>query len=435
MTESLQQKSTKFYGWNNVLVLFIIYASIMGFVFYGFTVIFPAMIKAQGWGRGEAALAHTIRGLLVGFMAPLVALAIARVGAANTLKIGLSIGAAALAVLGTVADQLWHWIVLWGFVMPFTFAFGGVIPIQTTVTFWFNIRRATAIGVVVTGAAIAGFIAAPVFTHLIKTTGTWRAGWLAASAFSVLALMASFLLKNKPEDMGQHPDGISPDNADDLTARNKSRKKAKTYRTPAPWTLKEALRTPTTYLYMVCLIAQAWALYIITVHGVLHLTDKGFTQMQAASVIGNLILFSGFSRFPVGLLGDRIEPRILSAIALFGMGISLFFFWNAPASLVFLLGVAGVYGFCFGATVVLFPTIIGNYFGPAAFAPITGFVTPFMIVFGAPVPFVAGLIHDRFHNYNAAFIPIIIMVLASAVCCFVMTPPKKKTSEIRDVHK
>jgi MFS transporter, OFA family, oxalate/formate antiporter len=426
MAEPVQEDGTRFYGWYNVIFLFIIYAAIMGFVFYGFTVIFPAMINAQGWGRGEAALAHTIRGLLVGFMAPLVAYSIARFGAANTMKLGLAIGAVALALLGTVASELWHWIVLWGFVMPFTFSFGGVIPIQTTVTYWFNARRATAIGIVVTGAAVAGFIAAPVYTRLMDATGTWRSGWLTASVISVIALAVSFMLKNKPEDLGQFPDGLPTDSDGAPTANQKKLKKPKTYRTETGWTLKEALGTPTPYLYMFCLIAQAWALYIVTVHGVLHLTDEGYTRMQAASVIGNLILFSGFARFPAGVLGDRIEPRILSAIALAGMGISLFFFWKAPATLLPLLCVSGVYGFCFGATVVLFPTIVGNYFGPSAFAPITGFVTPFMIVFGAPVPFVAGLIHDRFHNYDAAFIPIVVMVLLSAVCCFIMTPPRKK---------
>ncbi len=426
MSDATQPDSAKFFGWNNVVFLFLIYGCLMGFVFYGFTVIFPAMIKAQGWGRGEAALAHTVRGLLVGFMAPLVAISISRFGASNTMKAGLAIGAGALAVLGTVADQLWHWTVLWGVIMSLSFSFGGVIPIQTTVTFWFNARRATAIGIVVTGSTVAGFIAAPLFTQLINITGTWRSGWLSASAICVAALVISFWVKNKPQDIGQFPDGISPENITGSPSAGRTVKKAKTYRTTEPWTLKEALKTPAPYLYIVCLIAQTWALYIVMVHGVLHLTDRAYTQMQAASVIGNLILFSGLARFPAGILGDRVEPRILGAIALLGMSASLFFFWKAPANIMLLLCVAGIHGFCFGATVVLFPTLIGNYFGPSAFAPITGFVTPFMIVFSAPVPFIAGLIHDRFHNYNAAFIPIVIMLTASAFCCFILRPPAKK---------
>lgn len=424
MTESMQPESEKFYGWFNVLFLFLIYASIMGFIFYGFSVIFPAMIKAQGWGRGEASLAHTIRGLMVGFMAPLVAYSIGRIGAKATLRLGLIPGILALVLMGTVADRLWHWIVIWGFIMPYTFSFAGVIPVQTTVTFWFHMRRATAIGIVVTGAAVAGFIAAPLFTHLMKSTGTWRTGWLTAAGFAVLALVLSFFLKNKPGDVGQHADGIHPERLAQGLA-NGAIRSAKTYRTPEPWTLKEALKTPTIYLYMVCMIAQSWTLYILTVHGVFHLTDKGYTHMQAASVIGNLILFSGFARFPVGILGDRIEPRLLIILALTGMGLTLIGFWRAPSNLMLLLSIAGAYGFCFGATVTLFPALLGNYFGPAAFAPISGFMTPFIITLCAPVPFLAGLIYDHFKNYDLAFIPVIVIVFISAISSFFMTPPKK----------
>jgi sugar phosphate permease len=427
MTESMQPESGKFYGWFNVLFLFLIYAAIMGFVFYGFTAIFPAMIRAEGWGRGEAALAHTFRGLFAGFMAPLVAYAIGRLGPKKTMRIGLASGAIALLLLGTVADRLWHWILIWGFIMPFTFSFSGVIPIQTIVTFWFNLRRATAIGIVVTGSAVAGFIAAPLFTYLIKTTGTWRTGWLSAAGFAALALGLSFFLKNKPQDIGQHPDGIPPEQiAVDVKKGLTGGKK--TYRTAEPWTLKEALRLPAIYLFFVCMLAQLATLYILTVHGVLHLMDKNYTSMQAASVIGNLILFSGFARFPVGVLADRIEARILLMLSLLGMGISLIFFWKVPTDLMLLLTVAGAYGLCFGATVTLFPTMIGNYFGPTAFAPINGFITPFIVALSAPVPFLAGMIFDHYKSYDWAFIPIIILVFVATAFSFFLTPPSKKAA-------
>lgn len=427
MVNTEQERLHSFYGWFNIIFLFFIYATTIGFIFYGFAVVFPAMIKANGWGRGEAALAHTIRGLIVGFMAPLVAYSIGRLGAKRTLQIGLGIGILALSLLGTVVNQLWHWIVLWGFIMPFTFSFGGAIPIQVTVTFWFNIRRATAIGIVVTGGAVAGFIAAPLYTFLMEKTGTWRTGWLAAGVLCAMAFIIAFFMKNKPEDVGQHPDGISPENSSGIS-NDKKAKVAKTYRTPEPWTLKEVLRTRTAYLYLVCMVAQSWTIYILTVHGVLHLTDVGYSRMQAASVIGNLILFSGIARFPMGLLGDRIEPHRLITVAVFGMAITLVGFWKAPEHITWLLVISGIFGFCFGTTVTMFPTLIGNYFGPTAFAPITGFAMPIMIVVCAPVPFVAGLVYDRLHSYTPAFIPIITMVFIAAVCSIFMTPPKKKTA-------
>jgi sugar phosphate permease len=168
MPEADQQRSTSFFGWKNALLLFFIYGAVYGFVFYGFTVVFPEMIRAQGWSRGDAAIAHTLRAFSLGALAPLVAVAIGRAGAKRIMIAGLFLGVVVLGMLGTVTSQLWHWIVLWGILMPISFSFGGAIPIQTTLTHWFDVRRATALGIVLSAAAFGGFIAAPLYTLIMR---------------------------------------------------------------------------------------------------------------------------------------------------------------------------------------------------------------------------------------------------------------------------
>ena len=424
-----------FYGWKNVVCLFVIYGITIGFINYGFTVIFPAMIQAEGWGRGDASLAHTIRSLLVGLIAPLAALSLVKLGPRITVRIGFTLGAVALALLGTVTTELWHWTLLWGLAMPATFALSGVLSVQTVVNFWFSRRRATALGVVVTGAAVAGFVGAPLFTYLIEASGTWRSGWLAASGFCVVGVIVTFFLQNTPADLGQHPDGIDPDphlEEDSAAQAHSAKPKAKgTYRTKESWTLREALRTQAVWLYLVCSLGQLWAINMVTVHGVLHLIDKGFSQMQSASVIANFILFSGFARFPVGVLADRVEPRILASIALFGMVIAVLGLWQVPSNLFWVLAISGTYGFCFGSMVITFSMIIANYYGPTAFAPIKGFFTPISILVSAPLPFVAGLIFDHYGSYDWAFIPVATMVFLSAICSLFLYPPQKRPQDLQ----
>jgi sugar phosphate permease len=426
MPEADQQRTKSFFGWTNVLLLFFIYGAVYGFVFYGFTVIFPEMIRAQGWGRGEAAMAHTLRAFSLGAFAPLVAIVLGKAGAKRTMIAGLFLGVVALGTLGTITSQLWHWIVLWGILMPVSFSFGGAIPIQTTLTYWFSVRRATALGIVLSSAAFAGFIAAPLYTVIMRETGTWKAGWLAAGTFCALALIASLFIRNKPADIGQFPDGIEPESASG-TADSVTTKKARTYRTSESWALREVLRQPVLYLLGLCMVAQLSAIYLLTTHGVLHLTDVGFTRMQAASAIGNLILWSGFARLPIGFVGDRIEPRWIIAIGLAGMGMAIVGIWKAPADFAAVLAIVAVFGFCFGSMVPMFPAIIGNYFGPSAFAPITGFLSPVMILIGAPVPVVAGIIYDRFDSYDMAFIYVAILTLVAALLASALVPPKKAT--------
>jgi MFS family permease len=173
------------------------------------------------------------------------------------------------------------------------------------------------------------------------------------------------------------------------------------------------------------MVVQMSAVYLLTTHGVLHLTDLGFTRMQAASAIGNLILFSGFARLPIGFVGDRIEPRWIMSIALAGMGVAMVGIWKAPGNLGALLAIVSIFGLCFGSMVPILPSIIGNYFGPSAFAPITGFLSPVMILIGAPVPVLAGIIYDRFGSYDIPFIYVVTLTLVSALLATALVPPKK----------
>jgi sugar phosphate permease len=424
MPEADQQGGGSFFGWTNVVLLFFIYGAVYGFIFYGFSVVFPEMVRAEGWGRGDASMAHTLRAFSLGALAPLVAIAVGKAGAKRTMVAGLSLGVVFLAMLGTVTSQLWHWIVLWGILMPVAFSFGGTIPIQTTLTYWFSIRRATALGIVLSSAAFAGFIAAPLYTLIMREAGTWKAGWLAAGSFCALALLSSLFMKSKPADIGQFPDGVSPESASDGAASSTT-KRARTFRTSESWTLREILRQPVLYLIGFCMVAQMSAVYLLTTHGVLHLTDLGFTRMEAASALGNLILFSGFARLPIGFVGDRIEPRWIMMVALAGMGVALTGIWKAPEDLGVLLVIVAIFGFCFGAIMPIFPAIIGNYFGPPAFAPITGFLSPFMILIGAPVPVVAGIIYDRFQSYDIAFIYVVTLTFVCALLASALVPPKK----------
>jgi sugar phosphate permease len=419
------EKSGGFYGWKNVGLLFFIYGAIYGFVFYGFTVVFPEMIRAQGWARGEAAMAHTLRAFSLGALAPLVAIAIGKAGAKRTMIAGLFVGVCVMGLLGTVTSQLWHWIVLWGVLMPISFSFGGAIPIQTTVTYWFSIRRSTALGIVLSASAFGGFIAAPLYTVIMRETGTWRTGWLTAATLCALAFVACLFMRNKPSDIDQFPDGVDPEGASD-TPGSASVRKARTYRTSETWTLRDVLRQPVLYFIGVCMIAQMSAIYLLTTHGVLHLTDLGFTSMQAASAIGNFVLFSGFARLPMGIVGDRIEPRWIMTVALGGMAVATVGVWKTPQEFAVLLAIMSIFGFCFGSIVPLFPSIIGNYFGPSVFAPITGFLSPILIVIGAPVPLVAGMIYDRFHNYDIAFIYVAILTVVATFLAAALVPPKKK---------
>lgn len=425
---SVPEQAQSFFGWKNVGILFGVYFLSLGIVYYGFNVIFPEMVKAEGWSRGDASWAQTLRGLLVGFAAPLVAVTINRFGARRTMAVGLSLLSLGCLLLATVTNALWQWTLIWGVVMAAGFAFGGVLPIQTTITHWFDAKRATALGLVMSAAGIGGFIAQPLYTWVIEYFGSWQSSWYIATGFALAGTVLVLALVNKPEDLNQHPDG--EDHSDPASAQ--WRPPPKTYKTLDDWRLAEAIRTPALWFIIVLFLAQVMPLYLMMVHGVLHLTDLAFSRMEAASVLSFMVAGSAFARFPVGWLGDRIEPRriviVLNLFSVAGLGL----LWKAP-ELGWLLIAAPMFGLAYGGAVVLLPTMIANYYGKASFATINGFIFPVQIVFAAAVPVVAGYLADTQGNYDMSFMAMIAFVGASTLCALGAAPPRKKF-EAGSVH-
>jgi MFS family permease len=393
----------------------------MGIIFYGFNVIFPAMIKAFGWARGDAAIAHSIRGLLVGFLAPVAALLINRYGSRLTILTGFTITCIGLLLLSTVISQLWQWIVLWGIVMSFGSAFSGYVAVQTNIAFWFNKYRAMAMGIALTGGSVGGFIAQPLFTWLIGKTNSWQTGWMAAGLFTVSALLASLFLKNKPSDFGQYADGIESNNASGET------KKILTYRTSDIWTVREAVKTPAFWLLAAISIGVSMPIYLVLVHGVLHITDHGYTSMQAATSLGILAIAGGIARFPMGWLADRVEPRWIFAATFMGLFLALLGLWKIPSIQILYISSA-LYGFCYGAGLVCLPAIVANYFSPGAFASMNGALMPISIIFAAMVPAGGGYIADIYKSYDLAYIAVLAFIVIAFFCSLLASPPTKNSA-------
>ncbi len=411
-----------FFGWKNLGLLFGVYMFAVGFVYYSFNVIFPEMVISMNWSRGDASWAQTVHGLLYGVFVPIAAYSTNKLGARITLLTGIVVLLVGCILLGTATTSITTWIIIWGVVMSFGFALAGVIPIQTTVAHWFDRRRATAIGLVMTAGGLGGFIAQPLFTWIIENFGSWQTAWLCASAFAIAASILVMFVVNKPADKGQHPDGTLPGEASQQAQHDS----VEIYKTEESWTLKEALRTPTLWLLIVIAVGGVMPLYLLVVHGVLHLTDLQFERMEAASVLSAMLAGSASARFPVGWLGDRMEPRRIIFTLFLSSVIALSIIWQAPGISLLLLAGA-MFGATYGGMLVMIPTMVANYYGASSFASINGFIFPVQIVIGSAVPVAAGYMADLTGNYDLAFICLIGFSGFAAACALFTKPPRKQT--------
>jgi MFS family permease len=412
-----------FYGWKNAFILSFIYLATAGLVAYANTVVFPEMLKDTGWSRGDASIALSMSTLGSGLLLPLAAKLLNKYGSQRLITIGLAMLFVNLGLLGTVVSKLWHWLVIWGLLMPFGRLLCGLLPSQVNIMYWFNRKRAMAMGLLMTGAPIGGFFAPPVYTWLMANVGGWRTAWLMSTGIVFIALIASFWVKSKPSDLGQYPDGVVPGSALEK-ANQKQSNLSRVFRTETIWTLKEVLKTRTIWLLTWANIARGLTLGIIINHGVLHLTDLNYSRMNAAFIISAVIMSSGIVRFPVGWLGDRVEPRWIYFVSMILMLIGFLGFWKAP-SFSFLMVVGPIYGIAYGSLLTIGPTLAGNFYGPEVFANIRGFFGPPVTLLSAAVPTIAGYSVEKWGSYDEIFIALSILMVTGALCSAFMTPPQK----------
>ncbi len=185
------------------------------------------------------------------------------------------------------------------------------------------------------------------------------------------------------------------------------------------------------WLNILALVALLMSLYLLLVHGVFHLTDIGYSTMDAASVISSVLIGGIFSRLPMGILGDRIEPRWVLCAAFVIMLPAMMIIWKAPGFTLLIAAGLG-FGFGFGTVITINPIILGNYFGPDAFPSINGFIQPVSVPFAAIAPFAAGYIKEYFGNYDLAFMLICGLLFLGIIASALMAPPVKTRIEFAE---
>jgi sugar phosphate permease len=392
-----------FYGWWLLLFLWIVYTLPIGFVFYGPPVLYPFMIEELGWSRGDIMVGYAAIMLLTGLASPLAAWMIDRLGA----RITIFVGGVAVAVfnfsMGLMGDSYPAYLTLC-VLLGLAVALGTFIPIQTVIVFWFSARRALALGLVLGGGAIGGFVAPQIVTKAVLSAGgDWRIGWtITAIASLAAAVVAILAVRNRPSDMGQYPDGVPPAEAD---AAGGAARAARTYRTAVKWTLSDVLETPALWLLLVATVGSFFLWQVIVTQGPLHLQDRGFDPDTAAFFYSLAIGLSIAGRFTVAALGDIIEPRFLFAFAALCILAGGVLFWLvSPDALwaAYLYPLVG--GFGFGAVYICEATIVGNYWGPEVFAKVRGVIGPVAVLLEAGAGPLAGFLYDLQGTYLTVMI-------------------------------
>ena len=415
----------KFYGWKLVGVLWVLYLLNMGFPLYGGAVINSYMMKEIAMDRTTFGLGFSLLNFFVGTSAILAGMVIAKWGIRKTFLIGSVLIAAGSLWLSLVATQSWHYLVGFGFLVGCGLGFGTIVALSTTVTRWFVKFRGRAMALAMTASGFAGFIGAPAMNKLIATSGgNWRLAWMVVAGIAIVsAIIAWLFVRERPQDLGQIPDGKEMTETAIAAAANNA------LVTKYAWTPAEVYKSATYWLTVLAAAASQWPFFFFTAHWIMHLKGKGITPADAAFAMGMFTMGGIFGRLISGWLMDKIAARYV-----FMLGMCCYLAGSylavqaAPNAMMPTYIAAILYGAGFGWTFVAQNTMLGNFFGPAAFPKINGSLQAITAVIVSGAGVAGGKLFDMFHSYTPAFELNAAIVFAGIIFAIFATMPKPATS-------
>lgn len=411
----------RFYGWTIIAVVSLI--SFAGGVETNPILgVFQEPITDEfGWSRAmftlPMALGTFAGGIAAVFMGPIMD----RYGGRWVMTIAVIVMGALFIGMGLM-QSMWQYFIL-QFLGRTLVASTFFMIVGVIIPKWFIAKRGRAIGIASLGQRL-GHSAYPVMIGAIMAFSGWRAASIALgiSVWVIALLPSALLLRRRPEDIGQLPDGRMPD------IRSSSAKGAPQPRTEeASFTRKQALRTPAFYYLLGALATQSFVATGINFHWYSYLTGNGVSTGATVASLAIAPLMGMPATIVTGFIVEKVAPQyvLASAYLITAASLAVFLFANsAPVAILF--GV--MYGTAAGIQITNNQVIWADYFGRNSIGAIRGLISPIQYFTNALGPLAAALWFDVTGGYRGIFtIGIVLLIAASAMAASARKPVHKST--------
>lgn len=415
-------ENKRFYGWVIVSSLWVIYFLNVGFPMYGGQTVNTFMADEMGFKRTVLGLAFSLFNLFQGLPGPIIGYTIQKKGARFSMALGSALILISALMMGYVVKTQWLFLLTFGVIAGVGVGFGTVVPVQTTVSQWFDRKRSRAMAITLTASGFGGFIAAPLLTKVLSSSGKWNTCWLVVAGAALIALLMDLIfVKNTPDDMGQIPDGKVYDIQADET---KQKVKYIPYNTTEDWSVKEAMRNPKCWLTLLGALGLYIPYMMLVSHGIACLSDHGIAPATAAFSMSLVTATSIIGRLLGGELCNRMPARFVWAGSLVVLLLGSIFLMNAANAVTMVL-YAACTGIGFGASFVCMPVVFSSYFGVKIYGQLFGTLFPIITICSSVSPTLAGYLFDISGSYTTGFIMIMVFNVLGIIAMLLNKPPKK----------
>jgi MFS family permease len=393
-------QSQRFHGWWITVAAFFTFGIAVGIPYYGMPFFYDYYQKQFGWARSDITLGFPLAALLTLWVGPLL---VHRFSPRRLILLGTGLTCLAFIGFGLMGG-LSAYYALWFFYMT-GYIFSGPIPHQVLISQWFRRKRGVAmaiayLGVGIFGACSSKFIAKPL---------TEAFGW--QTALQIMGLMmlvawplAHFLMRDKPSEMGQFPDGAASYEG---------------YTPPPPHDFRFLARQRAFWLLLVGSACSIGAIGSINQHMKFIFLDQGFRDQAQLNQVFSDALFvimvsSMAGRVVMGWLADRFPKKyvMLSTYALVAITIPLLEHVSPDHSPY---AFAVLFGFGMGADYMLIPLMAAEQFGANSLARAMGVILPTDTIGQTWMPYGVALLREHYGSYDIPLKVIFGIALVGAI--------------------
>jgi MFS family permease len=407
-----------FHGWKLVGAGAAIQALHSGLLTQAFGSYAVLLQRDFGWSKTSFSAAFSLMRAESGLLGPAQGWALERWGTRPVMRVGVIVMGLGMVGLSQIENLMHFFVAL--MIAAVGASLSGFLSITSATVGWFERNRAKALSLSGTGFAIGGIVT-PGVVWVLRTLG-WR--WTAALsgvAIIVIAYPLTALFGDTPADRGEQVDGIEPGTEAERRPRAEGV-------SDVHFTAAEAIRTRAFWMIS---LGHGTALLVVgavIAHLALYLTsEQGFTLQQASFVGGAMPLLQFIGQIGGGVLGDRVNKRLLASLAMIGHMIGLLLLTYATARWMIWLFVP-FHGLSWGVRGPLMQALRADYFGSTSFAKIMGISSVIVMLGMMGGPLVAGILADRTGDYRLGFTVLALLAGAGMLFFVLATPPSPPVS-------
>ncbi|MEZ5351974.1 MAG: MFS transporter [Bryobacteraceae bacterium] len=347
-----------FYGWWVVAACFLTFGISTGFPYYNIAFFFDYFRDDHSWPISFVTLGAPVAVLLTIWAGPTI---VPRVSPKLLIVIGTGITFIAFQWFARLSGARWEYYAAWCLYMIGYFL-SGPIPHQIIISNWFKEKRGRAMGITYVGVAVVGSIGNKLGPYLASqmhyTEALKYMGFLLLLAWPI----ALFLIKDRPSDVGQFPDG--KDHPPEETAAVQSQSAS-----APPRDFNYLLKHAAFWFLLVGSAASIGSIAAVNFHMKFVFEAQGFTDQAARNAMWSTasvwVLWSSIAgRLLAGYLADKYPRKYVMLVTYFIVAPAIpTLFLVKPDQTGFVYIFAVIFGFAMGADYMLIPLMAADQFG------------------------------------------------------------------------